>query len=65
MTNRLDGTLEIDNGRGVIYFHCNDGTTILRICRLPIPIPNAYSEGTPLVITYGVGTSWSAKSGGQ
>lgn len=37
---RLDGNLEIDRQRGVIYFHLKDGSTKLRICRLPIPIPS-------------------------
>ena len=32
------GWLEIDRDRGVIYFHRPEGT-LLRICRLPAPIP--------------------------
>jgi hypothetical protein len=32
------GWLEIDHERGVIYFHRAEGT-LLRICRLPAPIP--------------------------
>lgn len=34
------GQLEIDHGRGVIYFHHPDGHTLLRICNIPKPIPN-------------------------
>lgn len=35
-----EGQLEIDHGRGVIYFHSREtGTTKLRICKLPTPIP--------------------------
>ena len=39
MTISIDGTLEIDQHRGVIYFHANEGYTLLRICSLPKPIP--------------------------
>lgn len=47
MNTSIVGVLEIDHERGVIYFHCNDlriatlygATTILRIGRLPTPIP--------------------------
>jgi len=30
----IEGQLEIDHTRGVIYFHNNRGITVLRICRL-------------------------------
>lgn len=41
MTIRIDGELEIDQERGVIYFHsAMTGTTVLRICQLPKPIPD-------------------------
>jgi len=37
----IDGQLEIDQDRGVIYFHSfNTGITALRICQLPTPIPD-------------------------
>lgn len=43
MSKMIEGVLEIDKERGVIYFHSTDdttyGVTILRICRLPKPIP--------------------------
>lgn len=54
------GTLEIDESRGVIYFHDADGVTVLRICRLPKPIPDPYDNGgdTLLDITHMVGASW-------
>ena len=43
----IDGQLEIDHLRGVIYFHCSDpaiaekwnGVTLLRVCGLPTPLP--------------------------
>lgn len=39
-TTTIDGQLEIDSARGVIYFHsAKTGITMLRICRLPAPIP--------------------------
>jgi len=57
------GTLEIDENRGVIYYHDAEGVTVLRICRLPRPIPDPYDNNgdTLLDITFGVGTSWRAK----
>ena len=40
MIIKFDGQLEIDTDRGVIYFHDGwKGRTVLRICRLPAPIP--------------------------
>lgn len=57
------GTLEIDERRGVIYFHDADGVTVLRICRLPAPIPDPYDNNgdTLLDITHMIGTSWKGK----
>lgn len=57
------GTLEIDEQRGVIYFHDADGTTVLRICRLPKPIPDPYNNNgdTLLDITHMIGASWKDK----
>lgn len=56
----VKGELEIDSERGVIYFHANEpnesgGVTILRICRLPKPIPT----DCQLDITHMHGTNWS------
>ena len=43
MITQITGQLEIDHDRGVIYFHASTGklkgATVLRICRLPKPIP--------------------------
>lgn len=61
MTLKLDGQLEIDTERGVIYFHAAQGFTMLRICRLPAPIPDPYPNGevgTLLDITHMHGTNW-------
>lgn len=38
-TTKIQGELEIDHERGVIYFHNDEGYTTLRICQLPKPIP--------------------------
>ena len=39
-TSKIEGQLEIDHQRGVIYFHAKKtGSTLLRICSLPKPIP--------------------------
>jgi len=63
-TRTIKGELEIDSERGVIYFHTNDeaevekcGTvSILRICRLPTPIP----DDQQLDITMGHGVNWES-----
>lgn len=61
----LNGQLEIDHDRGVIYFHLSEekeiekrGTvTLLRICSLPTPIPDSQW----LDITWGHMVSWRGK----
>jgi hypothetical protein len=62
MTVEMNGKLEIDAERGVIYFHATDPkvveklgfVTVLRICRLPTPIPTDKF----LDITHMHGTDW-------
>ena len=54
---QYEGILEIDSSRGVIYFHMNNGTTKLRICRLPKPIPE---DQEFLDITHMHGANWRA-----
>jgi hypothetical protein len=44
MTIEIRGTLEIDQDRGVIYFHDEHGRTAMRICSLPKGIPNPKYE---------------------
>lgn len=64
MTTQIKGVLEIDHERGVIYFHTDDEevaakyltVTILRICRLPKPIP----ANRGLDITHMYGCDWHA-----
>lgn len=64
MTVKIQGELEIDQDRGVIYFHTEDeeitlkygSVTILRICRLPKPIPES-----ALDITHMVGCDWRGR----
>ncbi len=60
-TTQIQGTLQIDHARGVIYFHDNNGTTSLRICSLPknIPVP---VFGEPLDITHMKGANWTART---
>jgi len=59
---KIDGQLEIDHTRGVIYFHSfEDGHTVLRICRLPTPIPSDSDSDTFLDITYGYGVNWKGE----
>lgn len=54
------GYLEIDHRRGVIYFHSEDiGATLLRICRLPKPIPQLFTEIDMLDVTHMYGTNWN------
>lgn len=68
MTESTAGELEIDHERGVIYFHAYTGQTMLRICRLPTPIPKVpyNDDGTwpdwgMLDITHMVGANWKEK----
>ena len=35
MTQMIEGVLELDLERGVLYFHSSEGRTVLRVCRLP------------------------------
>lgn len=55
----IEGTLEIDHERGVIYFHSNKGETLLRICRLPKPIPQ---HDEMLDVTHMHGANWGNES---
>jgi len=57
MTLKIKGELEVDSARGVVYFHSEHGYTALRICHLPIPIPNP-KPGEPLDITHLIGCNW-------
>lgn len=58
----IPGVLEIDHHRGVIYFHASDpeviqkygSVSVLRVCQLPIPIPER-----ALDITHLYGADWS------
>jgi len=58
-TIQIEGILEIDQDRGVIYFHSNEhGHTPLRICSLPKPIPDPSNFGIGLDITHMIGCNW-------
>lgn len=66
LSTLVRGQLEIDTKRGVIYFHISEpkglptfnGVTLLRICRLPTPIP----VDRFLDITHKVSTSWDKQA---
>jgi len=59
MTQSIEGVLEIDADRGVIYFHAaKTGQSVLRICRLPVPIPDVRKKPGLLDITHMHGVSW-------
>ena len=69
MSILLNGQLEIDAERGVIYFHSKEtGATVLRICNLPKPIPETDAGmRRGIDITHMVGCDWErgvAFSGG-
>lgn len=51
-TEKIEGQLEIDHERGVIYFH-QGGVTKLRISGLPKPIPKD--------ITLDIGVIWESR----
>lgn len=58
----IEGTLEVDHDRGVVYFHSNDGYTALRICRLPKPIPSSEEYYQVMLdITHMHGCNWRNK----
>lgn len=52
----LSGTLEVD-GRGVIYFHTEEGKTFLRICSLPKEKIKKLTKDSLIDITHMVGMS--------
>jgi hypothetical protein len=55
----ITGFLEIDHYRGAIYFYNLEGSTVLRICELPTPIP----LGDQMIdITYMHPVSWRTRS---
>ena len=64
VTELVRGYLEIDSDRGVIYFHTDDkevaervgGITVLRICRLPTPVP--LDKMLDVTLSKDVGVSW-------
>lgn len=59
---QIQGVLEIDEERGVVYFHSTDtGHTALRICSLPKPVRNPSTYGVCLDITHMHGCNWSGK----
>lgn len=57
MIEHVDGQLEIDTDRGVIYFHSTaTGRTIMRICRVPY-LKNFDPQLDFIDITHMVGAS--------
>lgn len=57
--SQRDAVVEIDHARGVIYVNDKKtGTTLIRICHLPSPIP--LNVGF-IDITNGVGSSYTPK----
>jgi hypothetical protein len=59
MNTIIEGTLEIDRDRGVIYFHNKEGRTVLRICRLPKQQHYSSIGEYFIDITHMVGVSWT------
>ncbi len=57
-TVKIQGQLEIDQQRGVIYFHSATGGTVLRVCQLPTPIPEITKLTALLDIAHMYGVSW-------
>lgn len=60
----FEGILEIDERRGVIYFHSKEnGFTMLRVCGLPTPIPTDRAvKGDLLDLTWGCQlANWTGK----
>lgn len=64
-TTSIEGVLEIDNHRGVIYFHSKNGITVLRMEGLPRPIPNVtgtLKDKRMLDISHMRGTDWGERN---
>ncbi len=62
MITTLQGELQIDHSRGVIYFHQHSEDavpTVLRICQLPKPIPQV--QDRMLDITHMHGCDWKGE----
>lgn len=53
---QFDGQLVMDCRRGVIYFHDESGTTLLRVCRLDLE-DATYMERPFIDVTPGFGAS--------
>lgn len=58
----IEGQLEIDTERGVMYFHSNEGYTALRISGLPRPIPKPGKLTRMLDIAHMHGCDWDGKT---
>lgn len=66
MIIKINGQLEVDQGRGVIYFHSrNTGHTVLRVCSLPKPIPDPLKPDVFLDITHMINCNWESKVDSQ
>lgn len=64
-TTNIEGVLEIDNHRGVIYFHSKHGMTVLRIEGLPRPIPKVngtLKDQRMLDISHMRGADWGERN---
>lgn len=60
----FDGRLEIDQNRGVIYFHSEEtGTTILRLSNLPHPIPDENLSVTMIDVAHMHGVNYLPQGG--
>jgi hypothetical protein len=57
----IQGSLEIDYDRGVIYFHADTGITLLRISKLPLPMPNKSALTFIDVTASDAGTGYNTK----
>ena len=60
MIIHIKGELEIDQERGVVYFHSEKGHSALRICQLPTPVPDPSEYGIQLDISHMHGCSWKS-----
>ena len=66
----IPGILEIDEERGVIYFHTTEkkecerrnSTTVLRIQGLPTPVPNDQQLDITIRLATPSGTSWGEEA---
>lgn len=56
----IKGELTIDRARGVVWFNTEEGM-VLRICNLPLPLPQGKPPNLTMGITHMEGANWTGR----